>query len=418
MSKRQLTKRQPKRDSGVLKKTQQVRVVNTIADELKMNAGNNYQLRTGLMNYIRCVYGNYVKGDLITLSKNDGRNLSTTTSYNIEIEIKHENAREIELLLNPDYLITTDFQKIWSDEYFDNECKFSVGLVFMNGQIYDIMVDAIDIKEAVKYRLLSSKIELDAKSYFKMVKLNAEPRIIFKHKDTQFANVKGACFPTAITNYNCFNEARVVGPDLRESDKLHVCFTTKEFDMDKIGYFDKISPIITGGYDNTNNVPDNISFISNNIVNSQTDVKQVEDRFKNVKIAIEAYKLWVESFSVLRTKLHSKRKFLYAKILTPKNVPSLTLRMTSIYQILTDEYASNVYRNNITPYQFSIARDLRRLRDILYFQEINDLRTTFGEENGIYNVNLNQKERKFIERLNAPSNRNYKLKLLSVLYKL
>jgi hypothetical protein len=418
MRRKQFSRRHFNGNNGVDIKAQQVRVVNSVADELKMNASSNYQLKPGLMNYIKSVYGSYTKGDLITLSKIDGRNLSTTSTYNIDIKIDYGEAKEIELLLNPDYLITVDYQKVWQDNYFDNNCKFSVGMLLMNDRIYDLMVNAIDVKGAIKYRLLSSNIDIDAKCYHKMVSINSEPRILFKHVNTELANIEGVCYPTAVTNYSVFDDARVVGPDVRESKKLSVCFTTREVDMDKIGYLDRVSPIISGGYDNGENKPENIQYIENNIVNNQTNVEEVKRKFNNVKIAIEAYKLWVESFSVLRTKLHSKRRFLYAKIITPDNVNVLTLHMTSIYQLLMDEYASNIHRPTISKYQFSIARDLKRLREILYFQDLNELRTAFGEENGIYNVSLTRKQRLFIQRLNRTDNKKYKLDMLSVLYKL
>lgn len=75
-------------------------------------------------------------------------------------------------------------------------------------------------------------------------------------------------------------------------------------------------------------------------------------------------------------------------------------------------------RNKFSKYQISIVKDLKRLREIVYFMNLDELREAFGQNNGLYNVALTKRNMRFIERLNRPNNKRYKRDMLSVLYKL
>jgi hypothetical protein len=395
------------------KQPRKIQIINNVSDELKLDNSRNFQLDIGLMNYIRCIYGKDIGKNTFTTLDNS-RSSYIQSTYVIDLELPVTNGKYIELLLNPDYLFTSNLAKMYGPV---GDTKFGIGHVLIDGEVKDIAVNSIKVDNALRYRLLSSRIQINNKCSFKMVSVDIIPKLIVIKQGDNLQQIPGELFPADVRNLSIFEDAKNRGEQLRETKDLDISFVTRNNTTDNIGYLDNKPPVIVGGYDDNANKPDNIQYMDARVGYNTDQVQEIEDHLEmNIKEARFAYQLWKQSFNYTPSVM-DRRNYLYIKIET-KDGEKTGIKLTSIYQIYQNQYSQNMTRNKFSKYQTSIVKDLKRLREIVYFMSLDELREAFGQNNGLYNVALTKRNMRFIERLNRPNNKRYKKDMLSVLYKL
>jgi len=380
-----------------------VNVIDTNQSLIKKFMNVKYMMDTNYFNYLKILFGIdsvFEKYAIPDIRSDNSVKTKHTHKEVCDIEIGANGVADV--FLNLDYLLTEQFAKIFSDKEV-SQGRYSIGLIStmekndeeLSQKINDIMIDAIDVKDALRYRLLAAEITSDNKDTnyeLATVHMDIIPKVLLLDSDKeQLHMIKYES--TDIRNLGVIETAKkAVTQFTHLKDKIKVTYVPNSNTVDYIGMLDNKVPILIGGF-NAENLPKLIKTFNDNVGNSHENVRAtLEKEYQQpFSLLVHAYRFYNAAVKFAE-KRSVRTPFYYIKIIGAPNT-TVKLNLLLKYEIYSDESLGSVVETGgKNKKDKKVCNAIRYIRKIFYYLDVKQMIEMLGDKNGLVlsgqNVNI------------------------------